>query len=162
MKELHARFSKNLVCTVFNITKNSTEYITHENHPEIPCLTALRMSCNLPLIFEEFTYNNSVYIDGGISDNFSIEYANTIGKWILGINFSLVKLKPRSELSIVGYLHQLLGICISNNRNRNKFKNNKIIEIKSLTDLSNLNFNISTKEMLDLFSCGYTQISEGF
>ena len=54
MLDIYNKFGKTLVCITHNVTENITEYISHETNPSIPCLTALHMSANLPLIFAYF------------------------------------------------------------------------------------------------------------
>ena len=46
---------------------NRTEYLSYLNHPNMQCLIALRMSCNLPIIFSQFKYLNCYYLDGGMT-----------------------------------------------------------------------------------------------
>lgn len=162
MKNLYEQFHKKLVCVTYNVSDNQVEYISYENYPNIPCLTALRMSSNIPLIFEEFKYLGKFYIDGGIVDNFPFEYATMIGKNILGINLtSEIYLKPRSECDIKEYLYNMLNLCFKKKNINYDNTTHKIIDIE-ISHLNMISFNISTKEKLDLFSSGFTQISKKF
>lgn len=70
--ELHTRFEKELVCCTYNATLFRPEYISYRSHPNLDCITALRMSSNLPFLFEPFQYDDYRYIDGGLVDNFPV------------------------------------------------------------------------------------------
>jgi hypothetical protein len=83
--DIKHKFNKNLVCVTYNITKGEAEYISYETHPTLPCLVAIRMTSNLPLIFENYKYSNNYYIDGGIVDNFAIDKADDMGKKVLSL-----------------------------------------------------------------------------
>jgi predicted acylesterase/phospholipase RssA len=83
--ELKNDFGIKLISVTYNETKNKTEYISYENSPSIQCITAIRMSSNIPEFFESFIYQGNQYIDGGISDNFPIQEGEKEGKNVLGI-----------------------------------------------------------------------------
>ena len=165
MKESYNRFGKKLICTVYNLTKNKTEYISVDTHPDIPCITAIRMSCSLPLIFEEVKYLDSYYVDGGLVDNFPFKYAKSVGKYIIGIDIKSERnAKPLFQTNMFEYLYQFMCISISsNNEKEHKVDSrlHKIINIET-NAIKVFNFNISTRDKLDLFSLGYNQISQQF
>ena len=167
-KDLKDKFNKEFICVTYNITDSKTEYISYENYPSLPCLIAIRMSSNLPLIFENFKYGNSYYIDGGVSNNFAIDIAISKGrKKILGIhnkiqNFSFTK---DADFNILDYIYKVIFIPIAE-LNKVKLKsipNDSSVDIISLdSDLNAFNFNLGTREKLDLFSNGYRQMKEYF
>ena len=72
LQNLLEKYNKTLICITHNITDNKTEYLSPDNYPTLPCITALRMSSNIPGIFEKFKYGHAFYIDGGVSDNLKI------------------------------------------------------------------------------------------
>ena len=166
--DLKEKFKKNLICVTYNITTDQTEYISAETYPTMPVLIALKMSANLPLIFENFKYGNSFYIDGGISDNFPIDIGNKIGKKVLGIYLASDDAKKEtSNSNILEFIYKLIFIPISQNENykissvldsTTKCKC-KIIKIK-FGNIKFFNFKLQSKEKLDLFSEGYEQMKE--
>ena len=83
-KDIYDLYGVKFVCCTYNITQKKIEYISVDNYPELSCLSGIRMSCNVPLLFSRYCYNNNYYIDGGIIDNFCISYADLDDK-ILGI-----------------------------------------------------------------------------
>ena len=56
----------------FNFTKLREEIICHETFPNMTILEAIRLTSNIPIIFDKYLYNNNIYFDGFISNNFAI------------------------------------------------------------------------------------------
>jgi len=160
--DLKVKYNKTLICTTYNLTKEKTEYMSHETHPNLPSLIALKMSSNLPLIFENFKYNSDFYVDGGVSDNFPIDVGVKIGKKVLGILLSSQdNFEKGPDIGILEFIYKLLCIPISQNTeykiNQATGENCKIIRL-SYDKIKFFNFNIHSKEKLDIFSIGYEQM----
>jgi predicted acylesterase/phospholipase RssA len=160
--KLKEEFGKTLICVTYNMTKGEPEYLGPDNYPDLPCITALRMSCNIPLIFDRFKYMNSFYIDGGICDNFPIGKAKETGNKIFGLYLEIYNsaLKDEPEEGFFSYFMKLSHIPISqitrNQLSLSKDENCTIINIP-VDDVKNfVNFDIKSKERLDMFSKGYT------
>lgn len=164
LQELYNRFNKKLICATYNLTEEKTEYLSIDTYPNLPCITALRMSSNLPFIFEKYKYGNSFYIDGGISNNFPLDLGEIIGKKVLGI--LLFPLKQNSDnkeqnLNFIEYFYKLLGIFYSElvqcklNTFSTKTKICKLFYKRS--GLTNFSY-ISPVDRLEMFSEGYQQI----
>ena len=168
LKNIKDRYNKTLIFSTHNLTLNKTEYLSYETYPDLPCITALRMSANLPLVFEKYKYGNSYYIDGGISDNFPIEIADKMGSKIFGIILSLEEKNFNQNLDIdaIEYIYKLMFIPIlqrMKNKIENASENCKIIQLSSGNSGSNFfDFNINTKQKLNMFSKGYQQMKEFF
>ena len=163
MKSLYEKTGKNMACGVFNLTQNKTEYISVDTYPDIPCITAIKMSCNIPLVFGELKYKDNYYIDGGITCNFPFDYAKTISNNIIGINIiSEYEFKPLSETNIIEYIYKLLWISTQNNSKiQSSESTHKIINL-NVSQISSYTVDMTTKQKLDLFSNGYNQISQQF
>lgn len=63
----------NLVFSVYNITKQITEYMSYEKYPDLSCIDCIEMSCAIPVIFPEIVYNRQRYIDGAVGNCFPVE-----------------------------------------------------------------------------------------
>jgi predicted acylesterase/phospholipase RssA len=85
--ELRDRYGKKLYCCTFNLSRQEQEFMSAEDRPEMPCLIALRMSANLPVLFEPFHYDNSYYIDGGLISYFPIFKVDIHHDVPIGIRF---------------------------------------------------------------------------
>jgi len=165
LNDLKTRFNKTLTCITYNETEGVEEYLSPDTHPNLPCITALRMSSNLPLIFEKYKYGNKFYIDGGISNNFPIDIGDTVGNKILGIHIAWEKLNTDREdldLNILEYIYKLIFIPTSQSE---KFKIQKISDKCKIVTLEYskikfFDFGINPKIKLDLFSEGYNKFKE--
>lgn len=157
MAELHARFGKTLVCPTYNITTAAVEYVSFETFPTTPCLTALRMTCNLPFVFDNFKYGESFYIDGALSNNFPIDIGEKIGKKVAGlcITYDLSIKSPKTDF--LDYIYKLLYIPIQQSmesRIHNKRDNTAVINI-NIENGELFNGNLDHKVKFEMFSRGY-------
>jgi len=156
MKDIPKKYGKNLVLTTYNLTEDKIEYLTAESHPDLPCLIALRMTANLPFIFEDFKYYNNFYIDGGVIDNFPIDYFDKDDNIIFGINLKSID-KFKSQDNTAEYFLKLISVPL------NKWVENKINNVSSrckilqidCDNLSITKFDVNNHEKLELFSKGY-------
>ena len=162
-KDIKEKFNKDFIAITYNLTEDKLEYLSHDTYPNLPCLIAIRMSSNLPLVFENFKYGNSYYIDGGIANNFAIDIGIKKGKKILGIYNELSKysITKNVEFNLMEYILKLFFIPTVEFRNLQiKSIDTNIYKIDIIKlyndDNSNLfNFGIPIKGRLDLFSNGY-------
>jgi predicted acylesterase/phospholipase RssA len=74
--EFSKRTGKNLVINSSNLTKKNEEYFNIDTNPEMSIKIAIKISMCVPLIFKPIKYNNNLYIDGGLYNNFPINYFN--------------------------------------------------------------------------------------
>lgn len=163
---LQRDFGKTLICCTYNMTTCETEYLSPESHPDLPCLIALRMTANIPLVFGRFKYTDNYYIDGGICDNFPINYAflrsSKDEKSILGIFMDITEktLKDDPKDGILAYFFRLFQIPILQTT---KFKVELVKDncdiVRIITDdlRSGVEFETSSRTSLDMFSVGYSQ-----
>jgi predicted acylesterase/phospholipase RssA len=75
-EDIWKRYHVHFVCTAYNVNKKKIEYFSYLTHPKLLCTAAIRMSCNIPLLFPRYRYLDNYYIDGGIVDNFPILQAS--------------------------------------------------------------------------------------
>jgi predicted acylesterase/phospholipase RssA len=161
-------FGRTLTCVTYNETKNCTEYLSNTTHPELPCLTALRMSCAVPILFDRFMYNHNTYIDGAFGDNFPIEHMageERTCEHVLGINFIDI---PRNEHNnVLGYMYYLFMIPIEQqvqaqidkikaggaSSPADKFT---ILNINA-SDIRSCNFDLTIQQKVEIFSQGYKE-----
>lgn len=155
LKSLYEKFKKKLVCCSYNSSLEREEYISYENYPDMPCLVALKLSAALPIVFEECRYLNMTFIDGGIVNNFPIEYVKNTDN-ALCIITPFVK-KEGGYKNILDHIYDLVFIPINKlleNKLKSPPKNCDVIVLIS-EQIKFFNFNVGVKEMLDMFSTGY-------
>ena len=163
LDDIYKKYNKKLICVTYNITKNHVEYLSCENYPLLSCTDALQMSSNLPLLFENFKYDDSMYIDGGISDNFAIDIGEMYGEYILGIildNFLPENFPDEHDINMKEFIFKLLFIPVRqyvNHKIRNISDKCKVIRLTN-DKTKFFQFNISSSRKLDMFSNGYDQM----
>tara|TARA_A100001011_G_scaffold400160_1_gene512843 strand:- start:4723 stop:5610 length:888 start_codon:yes stop_codon:yes gene_type:complete len=164
--DIHSKFKKNFCCPTYNLTEGRVEYLSYNNYPQLPCLTAIRMSSNLPLVFEKFKYGNNFYIDGGIIDNFPVEFAQNLelSNKILGINIRSSNISDMNtesfvDLNFLEYLYKILWISINDSINVRIKKCSEycdILNIRPISDRKAFDFNITTAEKMNMFTHGFS------
>lgn len=163
--KLKEEYGKTLLCTTYNMTTCKTEYIGPDNHPDMPCLVALRMSANIPLVFDRFKYMDSYYVDGGISDNFPIIKGDEIGNSVIGIYHEShpESLQDRPEDGMMAYFLRLLQVpVVQTTLHKISLVSAKsfIVRIKTEKTESGISFDVKSKDRLDMFSSGYNQLKD--
>ena len=101
--DIKNKHGKNIIYTVFNLTKNKLEYINYENSPDLLVTHACAMSSCIPFVFNPIEYNKCFYIDGGIKSNYSVEVTEEYpDKKFIG--FGLTFLSNYSKMNIFEFL----------------------------------------------------------
>lgn len=154
-------FGKDVMFTTYNYTQNKIEYISSESNPDINCVTAIRMSCNIPLIFNKFVYNHCEYIDGAICDIFPVNFFNNPEYKIIGIVISNQMLYEK-ETTIIQYIHNLFFIpireALKNTLDSIDMEKHIIIHIND-EKIQSWNFESKTPAILNMFSDGFSECS---
>lgn len=159
-KELFDEFGKDFTAVTFNYTDKKVEYISKETHPNMNCLLAIKMSSNIPLIFKPFKYEHKFYVDGAMGNNFPINCREETDEKVLAINLTKKHVRDVEKLGFLSYIWSLLLIHIDKNvtENLDNYKNYENIEIISLNECKNTDWNINLDniDMLNMFSSGYS------
>lgn len=64
----------------FDINEYKVEDISYLTHPNLSLLTAIQMTCAIPILMKPVCIDNKCFIDGGISSNYPLTYAIESGK----------------------------------------------------------------------------------
>ena len=152
---------KNLVITTYNLTKSKVEYLSKENSNDLPCLVGLRMSSNLPFIFTPFKYNNCLYLDGGLVDNFPIDVGEKLGKNVLGLVLDY-DIEYNEKGNVLEYLYKILSIQETEylNNKIGQCKSSDIYKLSTNEKLKVFDLNIELKMKLKLFDSGYSEMKD--
>ena len=167
IRDIKEKFNKNLIITTYNLNKNEPVYIDYETHPDLSCLTALRMTSSIPLLFEKCIYNDEVYIDGAAHDNFPMDKAVTISDKILGV--SIPNTNPiilNDTFDMKTFLKILLipihSKTIKDINKYSEYKNINIIVLDQKVVTNLYDFSVSNSVLLDMFSNGYKSAHDFF
>jgi predicted acylesterase/phospholipase RssA len=169
LQNLLEKYNKTLICITHNITDNKTEYLSPDNYPTLPCITALRMSSNIPGIFEKFKYGHAFYIDGGVSDNFGIQLGDILGTKVLGLSLSS-KISDNTvsdednDKGTLEYIYKVMMIpidCATSYKIEQASEKCNVINLKS-PHKKFFDFDIKSQEKMDMFVIGYDQMSKKY
>jgi len=70
LKQLYQDHAIRLVIVVTNLTLGCVEYL--DEQVDIPIRLAIRMSMSIPFVFAPVRWNDQIYADGGLLDNYAI------------------------------------------------------------------------------------------
>ncbi len=90
-----------LVVCATNVSQRRAVYFGPETHPDMDVALALRMSCSVPLYFSAVRHRGDLFVDGGVSDNFPVEWAARQcpePETVLGIAFAARASAPARSL----------------------------------------------------------------
>ena len=160
---LRDKLGKTFIVCTYDITEGRRVDLTPETHPDMPCMVAMRMSANLPFVFDKYRWGNSYYVDGGLCNNFPIDIGDKIGENVLGFNIVSINHKgvsPEENSSPLSFFYKLLNVpIIENVKNKIVRASDRCTVITLEDDLKPFfNFDMSPKDKLDMFSSGYKQM----
>lgn len=143
----------------FNIELNifATNYSTsqgvrfnHITHPQLSVLLAVRMSISIPIIFTPVEYNNQLYVDGCLTNNFPIKFCD---KYTLGIYINFNKFNKHND--IIQYIYNTITIVNNTITTPDNYKNN--IELIGIDNLSGIDFDFNQQFILNNIKEGKKQ-----
>lgn len=89
-KGLYELTGNTLAFVATNVSKLREEIFYYGSHPDTPVITAMRLSCSLPIIFPVAKFNNDIFVDGIFFDNFPLKLSRIFQerKGVVGITTS--------------------------------------------------------------------------
>jgi predicted patatin/cPLA2 family phospholipase len=127
LQQLHAMTGIEFEVVVTNLDKDQAEYFNYQTQPSLCCVEATIMSMSLPLFFHTYTYQDCIYLDGGIADPFPIHRFKNEN--VLAIRMLGSHLDPKD--SFFNYIAKVVNCLTSQQRH---FKNNlkccKILDLE--------------------------------
>jgi NTE family protein len=158
LAQVKERFGKKLVYVTYNMTDGEKQYISCDTHPNLPIIKAARMSSTFPFVFSPYEYEGKYYVDGGVVDNFAMNYAQTIGTKCLGM-FNVNPTRPYTpETNHFALIMHLFCVFITSSAENATIKQDSQSKIIKLTyEPSFFNFNSGNAELLSLFDVGYEE-----
>jgi predicted acylesterase/phospholipase RssA len=146
----------------FEINDYKVHDISHLTHPKLSLMTAIQMTCGLPILVTPVCVDNKCYIDGGMACNYPLNYCIESGKKpdeILGFKnkYSDEKENVNSDSTILDFLLSFLFkavFSVNTDRNQQQIKNEVTCDAHYLSFdvLKNTLSNIEVRR--DLFKNG--------
>ena len=97
----------------FEINEYKVDDISYLTHPKLSLMTAIQMTCGLPVLMTPVCVDNKCYIDGGMSCNYPLNYCIESGKnpdEILGFKnkYSYERANVNSDSTMLDFLLSFL------------------------------------------------------
>ena len=74
LEELYTFSNIELHLFSFEINEYKVQDISHLTHPKLTLITAIQMTCALPVLVTPVCIDDKCYIDGGMSSNYPLKY----------------------------------------------------------------------------------------
>jgi NTE family protein len=162
MKSLQEHFHKTLIVTTYNLSDNCREYISADSHPDLSVVHAVRMSSSYPLMFEPYRHEQKLYLDGGIVDNFPIEYLQEADEVRLGIITTNPDKKYDEVPNSLDLFWKLFQVFIQTNTNDKIKRCENCDVVKLQVDSFFFNFDTPNSEIIEIFDRGYDECKSMF
>jgi len=153
--DLYNKTNKQLILTTTCVNEKKTHYISHETYPDLPLIIGIRMTTSLPLIFAPVSYNNKLFIDGGLMNNYPINiFQKKINK-VIGIYLDEKREYCENINTIESYLLNTIDCIFEGFTILSTEKYIKQTIKISFQRLGVFNFNISLDKKQLLYETGY-------
>jgi predicted acylesterase/phospholipase RssA len=132
LRELYEYSKIEMHFFTFEINEFKTNDISFLTHPDMHLMTALQMTCGIPILMTPVCINNKCYIDGGVTCNYPVSFCIDSGKnedSILGFRNCYDKSKRQNAINedsnMMDFMMTFLFKVISNMSTENKQPNIK-------------------------------------
>jgi NTE family protein len=137
-------------------------YLNPESYPDVSLITALRMSSAVPLYFNPINYQDNLYVDGGVIDNYPISLFKDQLDDVIGVflNYNVDIIEHKNINNLESYLEAVfMSIMVGSNINSKKGYEKYTIDI-NINHVNFLDFNIDRDKKLELYHTGYDTIMD--
>ena len=141
------------ICTT-QLPNKKPVYLNAKDHPHLPIIDALRMSCNIPILFTKIEYNEYLYIDGALTDNLPIFPLSD--KKVLCINIEHTSKIRANEMGLVDYLYEIFMPARNYNQ---RYEKAIIIEIPNF-DIDTLGLDLTLEKRRKIFYQAFKKCEE--
>jgi predicted acylesterase/phospholipase RssA len=155
--ELYKKTNKKVILCTTCLNTKEIIYVSYDNFPNLDILTAIRMTTAVPILFPPVLYDNKLYIDGGLLNNFPIDLFenninDVIGIGIKGELTTVLEFKTLESYLLSVFDTLVLSWSLNSLKIEKYNKSMIIIPIPSNIDTSfDLSINLDYKKnMIDL------------
>lgn len=161
--EINKKFNKNIIITGTCLNENKLYYFNKEDNPDMKLLDAIKISICIPIIFTPIKYNDKLWVDGGLLNNYPIEYFDKELDCTLGITISdecFEKCNKNEINDLKNYLAYIFK-CLIYGQNmiiNNKYNNNSIKFIHCFDSFGS--FDLTKEKKQEYYNLGYQCIKK--
>lgn len=158
-KDLYKKTKKKLYITGACLNDKQAYYFSVDSYPNMKVITAIRITMSVPLLWTPVKFENKLFVDGGLIDNFPINmFTNNKSSKVLGIHLNTKKSTIDSVNNLEEYLISAI-LCglegLTYNACRGYEDNVIMIDIK---DVDITNFDINENKINEMYNIGYNAI----
>jgi NTE family protein len=157
-KELYDKTSVNLQMTATNLTRNCSTIFDYVSYPDLQVMQAIRMSYSIPFVFSCVRFQDCIYVDGGLSDNYPIELYNHDHEHTFGIQL-VSDHRGLASNTLQMYVYAIIN-CLKIQL-EDKCDNETTLNINA-DIVSSISFDISSEVKKDLVFLGYSECTRFF
>jgi predicted acylesterase/phospholipase RssA len=151
-QEIYNEFGKELIVVGTNLSKQQAVYFQKDNFPGMNVIDALMISSCVPMVFPYIVFENEVYVDGFVTDNFPFRYVSEREKEVIGINICKKNTFIENFSTVNTYVGSLFKTFLGS-----KIYSKTSYEIKVDSGINQLHAN--PNELLSLFNEGFQQMT---
>lgn len=142
---------KNLIITGSNISTASVDYFSLDTTPDMSIIIAFKICIAIPYIMKPVIYNDNLYVDSSLFNNFPIDYfSNSTNPFqdTIALNLTTPYIKPElNDLNILKFSRILMySMFLRMNEKQIDGKHNIIINIDFEYD--NFGFDLDTLKLV--------------
>lgn len=158
LKELHEKVGKTFYFTTVCLNTHTVEYLSHEKYPDLPLITALRMTSAIPWFYTPVQYKGRLYVDGGCIDNYPINLFkdrldDVMGFYITETNDVVDKIDNLEVATLRIFQCFMEGVNFNSKKGFEKYT----IDV-NMESISIINYELDEKKKMELFKVGYDTI----
>lgn len=165
--QLYEKTNVELTIVSSCISTESVTYFNHMNYPDLEVAKCVQMSTAIPFFYTPVTFNDTLWVDGGIVDNFPINFYDdcdgnyndlTLGLYFKSDDDMITQINTSSYLGLIEaientQLESNIRQSIGNVNDRN------IISI-NVGKISPIDFKLSYESKKKLIDNGYNAVQE--
>ena len=152
-----------------NLTTRKACFMNHKTEPDLEVAEAVKMSTSVPVFFVQTKWHEMVFVDGGMCENFAIEFYDLengrFNDETLGLHYRVANVENKKYKvdSILQLLEGIEDAEITNNEQQSiqAYDKRFIIEI-DVGNVDALDFDISEKQKEMLLLNGYNAVIKYF
>lgn len=133
LKKFYEYTQKELFICSANVSTGEIVYFNHKTHPDLDVVEAVKMSCNLPIIFTRIKYNNEDYVDGGLVVHVPFEVLDDGEESVLSIVTSGIGIEAKIFGDAIDYLFKIMMMPI---KQLEKFQRQKASDMCWFLDIN--------------------------
>jgi len=158
-EEARSKYGKRLIITGTNVSRHSVTYFKPETHPNMRIIDAVRISISIPFLFSAVAYEQDIYVDGAIMDNYPVRHCisdfvarfpgynpsfHVIGCHVESINAKRIK-------NIEDYIYGIFACCLMRGEERDEPCTVRV----DVSQVSSMDFNADPSKRNVMLKMGY-------